>query len=229
MAIAAVKHCMEQGGGVVALCKDSRGPEVRRNLKDCRGGVVFPSGGWPGYFLLMGREFFTTKNGKNGLLFLSEGESIMHESLFSLMTDDCAKFKVRTLYAALPITDRHGGVGGFDDLFRWLKKKGLNGINLTAAPSSRDGGYGDALIKEYWMDGALDIQGKKGEVAAEGELSTLRKQLRMMFTDTDVNRAGLYAVEALRYLIAGYVKYENVVQYKRNVGKSPLANPKGWT
>lgn len=222
-------RCQYTGSGILAHIEDDKGVERRINLADVRAGVVFPTGALPGYFLLMGRKWETLPAGKRPLMFLTEGQHIMHETLFGQLTDACSKFKCRTIYADLPRQDRKGGVGGFDDLWRYLRNRKLN-INLIPAPAADDVEYGKALLREYWSDRAIDLP--EMDVTS----TTLRGQLRKLSGIKEAGRdpggvdeRDLYAFHAVRFLIAGFVKFNNVIQYGREHRKDPRGNSRGWT
>ena len=216
-----VSHCQFTGSGVIAHAEDEKGVQHRVFLQDARAGVSFPTGGLPGYYVLIGRQFDTISTGKAKLLYLCEGEDIMHEPLFQSLTDACTKFKCRTLYAHLPRVDRRGGIGGYDDLWRYLRNKRL-GINMMPAPAAEDEDYGKALIREYIKDRAIDVP------EYEDNPTILRGQLREITEDGDAKH--LYAFHALRLVIAGFVKFNQGIPYSPETRKSSAkANPKGWT
>ena len=223
-----VTNCQYTGTGILAHAIDEKGVNRRITLADVRAGVVFPTGAQPGYFLIMGRKWESLSTGKRPLLFMAEGEDIIHETLFSKLTDSCAKFKCRTLYALLPRADRKGGVGGFDDCWRYLRNRKLQ-INLIPAPAADDVEYGKALLREYWQDRALDLPDP------DVTPTTLRAQLRKLSglsepgKDSGTDEKLLYAFNAMRYLLAGFVKFNNVIQYGREHRKDPRGNSRGWT
>jgi hypothetical protein len=221
-----VTNCQYTGSGILAHGTDEKGVERRIPLADVRAGVVFPTGAQPGYYLLMGRKWDSLPSGKRPLLFMAEGEDIIHETLFSKLTDSCSKFKCKTVYANLPRQDRRGGVGGFDDLWRYIHNKKL-GINLIPAPASDDREYGKALLREYWQDKALDLPD------SDTTPTILRFQLRKLAglrepgKDSVIDETLLYAFHAMRYLLAGFVKFNNVIQYGRETKRDPRGQSLG--
>jgi hypothetical protein len=215
-----VSHCQWTGSGILAHCEDNKGVKHRIGLMDVRAGVWFPTGGLPGYYVMFGRRWDTVPTGKAQLLYLTEHEDIMHEPLFRALTDDCTKFRCKTLYAHLLRHDRRGGIGGYDDLWRYLKNRKLN-VNLVPAPAAEDVDYGAALIREYIKDEAIEIPD------TDETPTILRKQLSLIEPKTD--KAPLYAFSALRFVLGGFVKFNNVIPYMPRSGHSEKANPKGWT
>lgn len=215
-----VTHCKYTGTSVVAQAIDEKGVKREVYLQDARAAVVFPTGALPGYFVMMGRKREILPTGKSPLLFLTEGENLMHEILFSDLTDSCVKFKCKTIYANLPRTDRKRGVGGFDDLWRYLRNRKL-AINLIPAPAADDVDYGRALVREFWIDKAFDIPDPHDRP------TILRSQLAVLTPDGEDDK--LYAFHALRHLLCGFVKFNNVIAYDARPQKSEKANPRGWT
>lgn len=223
-----VSHCRYTITSIIAEAVDDKDVHRQVYLSDVRGGVVFPTGALPGYFVMCGRKRKQLPAGKFPLLFCTEGESIVHEAMFTKLTDACMKFKCKTLYANLPRQDRHRGVGGFDDLWRYLRNRKL-GINLVPAPASEDVDYGKALLREFWADQALELP------SIDTNPTILRDHLQQLAGLREVGKAeglkdeNLYAFHALRYLLCGYVKFNNVIPWDARSGKNPKANPKGWT
>ena len=225
-----ISHCQNLGNNIVAFGVDDKGARREIYVVDVRAGISFPTGTLPGYFVLIGRQREQTVSGKNVLLFMAEGEDLMHEAMFATLTDACAKYKCRTVYADLPTQNRRGGVGGYDDLWRYLRNKKLK-IALLPAPASDDVEYGKALIREFWTDKAMDLP----ELYTRP--TTLRKHLKIMTgglaepgkDNKTPNEEALYAFHAMRYLVCGFVKYNNMIPFDVGVETSPRANAKGWT
>ncbi len=223
-----VSHCTHGSGSIIAEAFDEKDVKRQVYLSDVRSACVFPTGALPGYWLVFGRQRKQLPAGKYPLLFMAEGENIMHERLFEKLTDACSKYKCRTVYAYLPRADRKGGVGGFDDLWRYLHNRKLN-INLIPAPAAEDVDYGKALAREFWEDGALDLP------EMDSAPTILRAQLKQLSgikergRDVGTGDEDLYAFHALRHLLAGYMKFNNVIPYAARGQKSPKADPRGWT
>ena len=120
-----VSRCIWDGQSVIAQAKDHKDVDHRVFLQDVRAGIVFPTGGLPGYYVLFGRK--TTKKSTDNptYMYLTEDEHLRHERLFDSFTDACVKFKCRTVYAKIERQDRHGGIGGYDDLWRYVRAKKL--------------------------------------------------------------------------------------------------------
>ncbi len=213
-----VTNCTYFGNSVIAQAIDDKGVKRYVYCSDVRAGIIFPTGKNPGYYVLFGQERETVPTGKHILLFLSEGEDIMHESLFSKLTDDCTKYMCKTVYAHLPRTDRRGGVGGYDDLWRYLRNRRL-AINTIPAPAAEDVEYGRALLREFLKDKAIDIPAHRPTI--------LKRHLSQMTGDT--KEEDVYAHSAMRYLLTGYVKYNQPIPFEAKIQKSPKANPRGWT
>lgn len=224
-------HCQYTGNGVIAHIENEKGITERISMADVRAGVVFPTGALPGYYLMIARKWDQLPSGKRILYFMTEGESLVHEELFTKLTDDCIKFKCKTLYAELPRQDRKGGIGGFDDLYRFIRNKRM-GINLIQAPAARDVEYGKALLREYWSEEAIKLP------YSDINYTTIVSHLKPIrgfqeagdgTDDSNYNEDNLYAFHAMRHVLAGFVKYNNVIQYEKKFKKDPKANPKGWT
>jgi len=224
-----ISHCIYTGSGVVAQALDIKETKRQINLQDVRAGMVFPTGSMPGYFLILGREVELVPTGKPMMLFIHEAENIMHELLFQDFTDACTKFKCKTVYAYLPRQDRKRGVGGYDDLWKYLRNRRLK-INLVPAPAAEDVEYGKALLREFWTDDAFDLP------PMDSKPTVLRQQLKQLVGIRDVSKDNkgldeslLYAFHALRYVLTGFIKFTNVIQYLPKTEPSPRAAAGGWT
>jgi len=219
-----VSRCTWNGNAVVAEAIDTKNVKRRVMLQDVRAGLIFPAETLPGYYVLFGREIEAKSVDKHKFLFMSEGESHTHDTLFSKLTDDCSKFKCKTVYAKLKRQDRRGGVGGYDDLWRYIKAKKLS-INLIPAPAADDVEYGKTLLGEYWLDGCLDIPDFKITP------TKLRAQIKKMDQDADISPDidTLYSFHAFRYLISGFTKFANVIPYSPRQKQHDKASQKGWT
>jgi hypothetical protein len=224
-----VTRCQYTGSGILAHAQDEKGVERRIALADVRAGVVFPTGALPGYYVLFGRKWTSLPAGKRPLMFLTEGQELVHEALFTKLSDACTKFKCRTIYADKPTANRVGGIGGFDDLWRYLRNRKLQ-INLIPAPAADDVEYGMALLREYWTERALDLPPTDlTPTILRGQLKTLPGLKQPGKDDGAIDEKRLYAFHAMRFLLAGFVKFNNVIAYGVQARKDPRASSKGWT
>jgi len=225
-----VSHCQYTGTGVLAHVVDEKDVKIRVSLLDVRAGVVFPTGSLPGYYVLFGRKAEQLPSGKLPIMYLTEGEHIMHDALFEMLTDACTEFKCRTIYAMMPPRDkRMASMGGFDDLWKYIRAKHLP-IKVVPAPAAKDPDYGKAVAREYWADNALEVP------PSDLNPTTLVKQSKDMAgiiesgkADTGAQEDKLYAFHAMRHVLCGFVKFNNVVQYDQKPVKSARSDARGWT
>jgi hypothetical protein len=225
-----IDFCTWTGSAIHAQGTDNKGIKREIWMVDSRAGITFPTGRLPGYYVIMGRRSGVSPTGKRELIFMAEGENLNHELLFGLLTDDCMRYKCKTVYATLPRQDRRGGIGGFDDLWRYIKNKKVN-LALTQAPAAQDVEYGKALIREYGEEGMIDLP------PSDLRLTTLAAHMKDMVgaaTEATQDEKGpdeskFYAFHAFRHVVCGFVKFNQVIKYHTPSKVDPRANPLGWT
>jgi len=174
---------------------------VRKSISvhEVRGSVRWPVDGFPGYYLIMAKKKKINEHGKRPMLFLAEGENQSPSLMLEALSDDLVRLKCAKLYAKQDRT--HRGIEGFyKDLYHFIKKRKIGTI-VVPSPSVNDPEYGRALIKEYIKDQAFDVPKLVPTI--------LREHLGSI---TDAMPAEKYAFHALRYLMAGFEKFDDVRQ-----------------
>jgi hypothetical protein len=188
------------GGGYLAYGVNDGGAKVTVPLLEVRAGVEWPTGKFPGYYLVLGKRAQKNELGFNPLLFLSEGEEPLPQNLYRKLTDDISKMRAIAVYADRG-ADRSVGMSGcYTDFFDYLGSRGLS-ISLTPAPSAADKEYGVVLMREHIKQKTLELPTLR--------MTILLGQLKQMSQDTDYE--DFYAFHALRYLLAGFAKFQEPV------------------
>jgi len=199
-------------GGYLAHGINDGGANVTVGLSEVRVGVQWPTGKYPGYYIILGKRVKKNTEGQNPLLFLCEGEERMPQNLYQKLSDDISKMRAIAVYA-----DRHEG-GCYADFFDYLGARGLN-IQLTPAPSATDKEYGAVLMQEHMKQKTLQFPALK--------MTTIFTQIRSMTKGTDYEE--FYAFHALRYLLAGFAKFQEPVVDWMMVKTPKAVNAQGWT
>ena len=205
-------------GGYIAHGINDGGVKATVPLMEVRAGVQWPTGKYPGYYLILGKKVEKTADGHNPLLFLCEGEEAMPQKLYQKLTDDISKMRAIAVYADRG-ADRSLGISGcYTDFFDYLGARGL-GVQLTPAPSANDMEYGAVLMREHFKQSTLELPTLK--------MTTIRAQIRQMTPDSDFTE--YYAFHALRYLLAGFAKFQEAVVDWMMVKPQKVVNAAGWT
>jgi hypothetical protein len=205
-------------GGYIAHGINDGGAKAQVSLLEVRAGVQWPTGKWPGYYLILGKRAQKNDLGQNPLLFLCEGEDTMPQSLYQKLTDDISKMRAIAVYANQGADRSMGMSGCYTDFYDYLGSRGLS-INLTPAPSATDREYGAVLMREHLKQKTLEFPALKR--------TTVHAQIRNMTENTDYE--DFYAFHALRYLLAGFAKFQEAVVDWMTVKPAKQVNAQAWT
>ena len=212
-------YCQPFGTGYVGRGINDGGAKVSVPLSEIRGAISWPDGAYPGYWCVFGKLFAKNPLGRSPLVFLAEGESVFATPLMDAVTDAATKFRAHTIYADRGSFDARGWQGFYTDLYDHINSKNLN-VDLFPAVAADDEPYGIVLIQEYFRGSLLDIP--------KDVYTIIMDHIKEMTTETNDFKP-FYAFKALRYLLAGFQKFESPVidelLTKRRV--SPSAD--AWT
>ena len=205
-------------GGYIAHGVNDGGAKVTLPLLEVRASVQWPTGKLPGYYLIMGKRAEKNSLGQNPILFLTEGEAAMPQDLYRNLTDDISRMRAIAVYADRG-ADRSVGMSGcYTDFFDYLGSRGLS-VQLTPAPSADDTEYGVVLMREHIRQKTLEIPTLR--------MTTLLSQIRQMTPETDYE--DFYAFHALRYLLAGFAKFQEPVADWMMVKPAKQVSAAAWT
>lgn len=205
-------------GGYIAYGINDGGAKAQVTLMEVRAGVQWPTGKYPGYYLILGKKAEKNPDGQNPLLFLCEGEDAMPQNLYRSLTDDISKMRVVAVYADRG-ADRSTGMSGcYTDFFDYLGAKGLS-VQLTPAPSANDIEYGAVLMREHYRQKTLELPTLR--------MTTIRSQIRQM--TPEANYEDFYAFHALRYLLAGFAKFQEPVMDWMTTKPPKKISAAAWT
>jgi len=220
-----MKHCQfvqaVGEGGLIGTFINDANAQVKRDLVEVRAAVIMPVEESPGYFLFLGKMRELNENGKQPLIFMEEGESRLMPVLFQDLTDKAKKFQCDTVYVKRARNNRDMD-GFFTDVFQAFRQANMYSVRIVPAPNADDVAYGRAILHEYFTDKALLIP-KQIE-------TTVRTLTRGIGPDNE-NDTDRYAFHCLRYLLAGFQKYQGnpyVIQ-TQDRHNDQRADPGGWT
>lgn len=205
-------------GGYIAHGINDGGAPAQVTLLEVRAGVQWPTGKYPGYYLIMGKKAEKNADGQNALLFLCEGEEAMPQNLYARLTDDISKMRAIAIYADRGADRSIGMSGCYTDFFDYLGARGLS-VQLTPAPSANDIEYGAVLMREHYRQKTIEFPTLR--------MTTIRGQIRQM--TPEVNYEEFYAFHALRYLLAGFAKFQEAVVDWMMVKPREKISAAGWT
>ena len=205
-------------GGYIAHGVNDGGAKVTLPLLEVRAGVQWPTGKFPGYYLILGKRAQKNDLGYNPLLFLCEGEEPLPQNLYRKLTDDISKMRAIAVYADRG-ADRSVGMSGcYTDFFDYLGSRGLS-VQLTPAPSATDKEYGVVLMREHVKHKILELPNVR--------MTILLGQLKQMSQDSDYEE--FYAFHALRYLLAGFAKFQEAIVDWMMVQPAKKISAAAWT
>lgn len=214
-----VDSVIHYGGALLALGLNDAGGKASAPLLEVRAAVQWPTGEAPGYYLIMGRKAEKNAEGKNALLFLGEGQKPLPRELYEACTDDLARLRAAVIYADKGKQGARLISGHYTDFYDYLSARQLS-IDLTPAPSAQDKEYGVVLVREHMKNGLLELPGVR--------MTIVRSQIRDMTEGGDYER--FYAFHALRYLLAGFAKYQElVVGIWSDTRRREPKSAQGWT
>lgn len=207
------------GAGLLAYGLNDAGGKASVPLLEVRGAVQWPTGEATGYYLIMGKRAEKNALGQNALLFLGEGEAFLPMDLYASFTDDISRLRAAVVYADTGKQGARRISGHYTDFYDYLSARGLN-IDLTPAPSAQDKEYGVVLVREHMQKGLLELPRVR--------MTTVLSQIRQMVEGTDYDP--FYAFHALRYLLAGFAKYqEPVFAAWSDTRRREAVSAAGWT
>jgi hypothetical protein len=205
-------------GGYIAYGINDGGAEATVALLEVRASVEWPTGKWPGYYIILGKRAEKNAAGQNPLLFLTEGEATMPHDLYRSLTDDLAKMRAAAVYADRGADRSVGMSGHYTDFYDYLGARGLS-VQLTPAPSATDKEYGVVLMREHFRQKTLELPTIRRTI--------IQSQIRQMTPESDYD--DFYAFHALRYLLAGYAKFQEPVVDWMMVKPGKQVSAAGWT
>jgi len=88
---------MPFAGGFIAYGINDGGAKETVPLLEVRAGVQWPTGRWPGYYLILGKKAVASPLGHNPLLFLAEGEEHLPQNLYRRFTDDIVRMRANDI------------------------------------------------------------------------------------------------------------------------------------
>jgi hypothetical protein len=206
-------------GGYIAYGVSDAGAAETVPLVEIRAGVTWPKNVNPGYYIIIGKKAEKTPIGKNPLMFLCEGEDALPGRLYQKLLDDAVRMLANVIYAEKGSSSGARGVdkvGCYTDFFDVI---GQTNVELSPAPSVNDEEYGAVLVREYVKDGLLELP--------QYRMTTILSQLRDMTPGCDM--VGLYAFHALRFVLAGFTKYNDVPADWSQVKVQQDVKAMGWT
>jgi hypothetical protein len=161
---------------------------------DIRAGLVWPYQTQPGYWLIMGQRDEQNAFGKYPLALLEEGEAKDLSRLFGSVTDAAVRLKCEDVYVDMSEENdcyRH-------EFSRYRDEGNIKRVFMKSAPYVENFDYGIGLIREYVKDEALEINRN----------SIIAKQLGQIPESVleENQKDEYFAVQALRYVLAGFVK-----------------------
>lgn len=213
-------HYVQQFGALfVAKGISDSGAPITIKMLEIRGAISWPSGAHPGYYCIFGKLAKQNALRKNPYVFLAEGSSHLKDDLFRMMTDDAVRLRCIIIYADRGTLDSRGWMGFFSDLFDYIQKRQLN-LDVYPAPSSDDIDYGVVLIREAFRSDLLQIPKERPTIL----LRQLR-DLNMQTKDYDA----FFAFHALRYLLAGFGKFETPPPESLMVKRTSAPSADAWT
>ena len=203
-------------GGYIAYGVSDGGDRVTIPLTEVRASVAWPASKNPGYYIILGKKAQRNPLGKSPLMFLTEGEDYMPTALYRKLMDDTVKMHAFVIYADQGADRGRSQSACYTDLFDFL---GSSNIGLAPAPSASDEEYGVVLVREFLRDKILELP--------QYRMTTIMNELRAMTGDADLK--DFYAFKALRYLLAGFVKYQETPPDWSNVKPPVVMSPVAWT
>ncbi|MFC1895987.1 hypothetical protein ACFL0Q_04940 [Thermodesulfobacteriota bacterium] len=159
-----------------------------------RAGLAWPYKNAPGYFLLLGQETHKNARGHYPLLFLLEAQYDALHGLLEALSDACAMVVCDEVF-----TDMAGNRECFEDAFHDHHRQEGTSLYLRQAPWVENFEYGLSLVERHIAHRSLYIP----------QDSTLARQLGEIPRGDpgEDPEAQFYAVNALRYVVAGFQKY----------------------
>jgi len=212
-------YCQPFGTWYIGRGVTDAGATISVPLTEIRAAVSWPDGAQPGYWCVFGKLFKKNPLGRSPLIFLDEGESVFASPLMESVTSAASKFRAHTIYADRGSFDARGWQGFYTDLYDYINTKNLN-VDLAPAIAAEDEPYGIVLIQEYFRGQLLDIP---KDVA-----TTIMKQIREMTTETSDFKP-FYAFKALRYLLAGFQKFDSPVIDELLLKRKVAPSADAWT
>lgn len=188
--------------GIIRMDFDIRGKEpIVRRFKAVRGGLNWPSvdGETPGYYCILGEPFAEhdphAELTEVWLLRERQIDDISFSSFCESLTDDCLMYSCETVYA-----DR---TGPFEEMIRgfheWKDIKGVKLPDIMQAPFADNFHFGVSLVRDKVKHGNFKPQ---RDSILNGQLSRMAK---VDLKEWPEKR--FFAINALRYVISGLVKY----------------------
>jgi hypothetical protein len=162
---------------------------------DIRAGLAWPYQRKPGYWLIVGQREEKNVFGKYPLVLLDEGKAKDLSKIFASITDAALRLKCEDVYVDMSEENepyRHA-------FSRYCDEGNIRCVFLKPAPYVENFEYGVGLIRDYVKDKVLEID--RGSIVA-------RQLGRIPESVLEENQiAEYYAVHALRFVLASFVKY----------------------
>lgn len=207
------------GSGYLANGINDGGAKAQISLSEVRGAIAWPSAGAPGYYLFLGKVAVPSPLGRSPLLFLGEGQDHFNTELFRKCTDDALRMKSNTIYADRGTIQGRGWQGFYTEFWDYASSRNLS-IDITPAPSVNDAKYGVVLIQEYLKSDLLLLPRTVN--------TTILTQLKNMDPDFKPEEEP-YAHKAMRFAIAGFVKFDGPSINPMFIRKTEPLHPNAWT
>jgi hypothetical protein len=174
-------------------CEIEGQPDI--TFLDIRAGLVWPYQTQPGYWLILAQRDEKNSFGKNPLILLDEGEARDLGKLFDSITDAAVRLKCEDVYVDM-IEENDCYRQAFS---RYRDEGNIRRVFVKPAPYVENFEYGAGLMRGWLKDEALEIDRD----------SIVARQLGQITESVleDSQRAEYFAIHALRFVLAAFVKY----------------------
>ena len=199
-----VKAKKAENGIITHILDMGDGKQKTVRYYDVRAGLSWPTVTSPGYYCILGEEYYETDRyegakRKGNLTLLAEHEfpGISLDELFGKLTDDTSLVRCSRIFA-----DMSDEYSGYIDSFRTFVTGIKNSGYPDQAPYADNFLLGVSRIRDWTKSGKLDIP----------EKTIIRSQLKGISKAdlADSPETIFYAVNALRFVVGAFFKHRPI-------------------